>query len=139
MISLTVALQGPESFAFRDGYLYTGILGGDILRLDISSNTSKSSIFLKEDGNEGEVIEWQTIAKTSNANCSGQEHDEANCGRPLGMAFMLGDQGDLLVCDAVHGLLRVDISSGRKTILVSPQHKVDGLNNYFINSVAVRD
>ena len=93
------------------------------MRLDISSNTSEPFI-IKEDGIEGgkdwpgrivprkDWKEWQKVAETSNVNCSGQEHDEANCGRPLGMAFIPGDQADLLVCDAVHGLLRVDIRSG---------------------------
>ena len=56
---------------------------------------------------------------------------EKNVSRPA------GDKADLLVCDAVHGLLRVDISSGKTTTLVSPHHKIDGLSNYFMNSVAV--
>ena len=73
------------------------------MRLDISSNTSEPFI-IKEDGIEGgkdwpgrivprkDWKNWQKVAETSNVNCSGQEHDEANCGRPLGMAFMPGDQ-----------------------------------------------
>ena len=31
----------------------------------------------------------------------------------------------------------MDISSGKTTTLVSPHHKIDGLSNYFMNSVAV--
>ena len=29
--------KGPEAFAFKDNYVYTGIVGGDIVRMDLNS------------------------------------------------------------------------------------------------------
>ena len=105
--------QGPEALAFRDGYLFTGILGGDIVRLD-----------LKSPGFPDKTV-WQIVAKTGSRDgtlCDGTEHDEANCGRPLGMAFL--PDGQLLVCDAIYGLLRVDVNTGKSEVLVSQGRKM---------------
>ena len=73
---------------------------------------------------------WQIVAKTGKK-CDGSEHDEANCGRPLGMAFL--PDGDLVVCDAIHGLLRVDVATGKSTVLV-----VAGINQaLFLSTISV--
>ena len=83
--------QGAEGFTFKDGFLYTGIQGGDIIRLNMKA--------------KGAPLEgtWESIAKTGKS-CSGV-HDEVNCGKPLGMDFD-PKTGALIVCDAYHGLIR---------------------------------
>ena len=101
--------------------MYTGIQGGDIIRLDLNS---KDAV---------EKGAWQTVAKIG-SKCA-NEHDEVNCGRPLGMDF--DRWGFLLVCDPYHGLVRVDVETGKTQVLVHPHQVIDGLKNTFINSVAI--
>lgn len=54
----------------------------------------------------------------------GVSEDEI-CGRPLGMAFdTIGN--NLIVADAYYGIWSVDLNSGKKTQLVSPNEELDG-------------
>ena len=70
-------LKGPESFASRDdGYLYTGLISGLIVRIDTAALTA------------------HPVAKIG-GECE-EQYQEHTCGRPLGMAFtktgkLLGD------------------------------------------------
>ena len=61
--------QGAESFAVKDGYLYTGIHGGDIVRLQI--NAPKQP--------------WEYVTKIGEL-CT-DLHQEEICGRILGLEF----------------------------------------------------
>lgn len=49
--------QGPESFAYRDGYLYSGIIGGEIVRIKLDEAADEDAawevIFRDEDGVPG--------------------------------------------------------------------------------------
>ena len=83
--------------------MYTGVHGGDVIRLDMRK--SKSAPL---DG------VWESVAKMG-PSCDGL-HDEVNCGRPLGMAFEPGKRGGLIVCDAYYGLIRVDVKTGEKQV-----------------------
>ena len=63
-----IILQGPESLAFKDGFIYTGIMGGEIVRMDLEK---------KE--------EWEVYFR-SGEDCNSQ-HEEHKCGHPLGLRF----------------------------------------------------
>ena len=61
-------LKGPESFASRDdGYLYTGLISGLIVRIDTVALTA------------------EPVAKIGRP-CE-EQYQEETCGRPLGIAF----------------------------------------------------
>ena len=83
----------------RDGYLYTGVQGGDIIRLDLMTDDSRS---VKESS-------WQKVGKIGKE-CNTIIHEEM-CGRPLGLAFDV--DGYLLVADSFYGLYRLDIHTGK--------------------------
>ena len=91
-------LQGAESFEYKDGYLYSGLQGGDIIRLDIMKDDSES---LKD-------ASWQKVGKIGKA-CNSIIH-EVDCGRPLGLA--IDNYGYLLVADAYYGLYSFDVHTG---------------------------
>jgi len=124
-------IKGPESFAIRDGFLYTGLMSGVIVRID------------------PEDLSITPVARIGEA-CAGQ-HEDFKCGRPLGLAFT--STGKLLVTDAVLGLYLIDLdrpneSEGRITSfktfdrvsyeqLLSPDTLVEGIENVVFNSVAI--
>lgn len=124
-------IKGPESFAIRDGALYTGLISGVIVRID------------------PEDLTITPVAKIG-VDCDGQ-HEEDKCGRPLGLAFT--QAGELLVCDAVHGLYKINLDnppepSGRisqhKSFdrvsyeqLLSPQTEINGSQSLIFNSVVI--
>ena len=61
-------LKGPESFASRDdGYLYTGLISGLIVRIDTGALTA------------------EPVAKIGRP-CD-EQYQEETCGRPLGLTF----------------------------------------------------
>ncbi len=83
--------RGPEDIAIgADGYLYTGVEDGRILKINPDSGA------------------METIAQLD--------------GRPLGLEFAA--DGGLLIADAYHGLLRLDVKTGRVEILAT--QAVDG-------------
>lgn len=65
--------------------------------------------------------------------------EEKICGRPLGLAFdTIGN--NLIAADAYYGIWSVDLSNGKKTLLVSPTEELDGKIRRpakLFNSVAV--
>lgn len=115
-------MQGAESFAVKDGYLYSGVIGGEIIRLDLNKDPVKAQ-------------QWQKVAKIGQE-CKGI-HDEAKCGRPLGLTF--DRWGFLIVCDAYYGLHRVDVRSGRVAALVPSTVEIDGKRNLITNSVTATE
>jgi len=80
-------IKGPESFAVKDGVIYTGLIGGLIVKIDPSD------------------LKMTPVAQIGET-CEGQ-HEEYRCGRPLGMTFTRS--GKLIVCDGVFGLYLVDL------------------------------
>jgi len=67
-ISFFVVFQGAESFSTYKGYLYSGVQGGDIVRLPLS------------DPIQGP---WEFYTKIG-IDCEGL-HEEEKCGRVLGI------------------------------------------------------
>ena len=112
-----VNFQGAESFALKDNYLYSGIHGGDIIRLNLE--TPKQS--------------WEYVTKIG-APCSDQHH-EAICGRILGLEF--DSKGQLYVCDAYYGLHKINLDSGRNVPLVPSTAVIEGRTNLLTNSLAI--
>ncbi|XP_034662395.1 adipocyte plasma membrane-associated protein isoform X2 [Drosophila subobscura] len=96
-------VYGPECLIARNNEIYTGIHGGEIIKLSASHVTHVAKI-----GQPCEDI-----------------YEESRCGRPLGLAF--DTQGNnLIVADAYYGLWQVDLKTNKKTLLVSPAQELDG-------------
>jgi len=126
-------LKGPESFAVWDGFLYTGLITGPIVKID------------------PEDLSIETVAQIG-SQCGGQ-HEEEKCGRPLGMTFT--KTGKLLVCDAVFGLYMLNFDKkvdthGRimdkrkvETVeyisLLTPDRLVNGTSPLVLNGLALSD
>jgi len=96
-------IKGPESFAERDGYLYTGLMSGLIVKIDPDD------------------LSIEPVARIGTA-CNDQ-HEEAKCGRPLGMAFT--KSGKLLVCDAVFGLYMLDLEKEVEENRIRPSQQLE--------------
>jgi sugar lactone lactonase YvrE len=124
-------LKGPESFATRDGLLYTGLMNGLIARID------------------PENLSIEPVARIGGEECE-EQHEERRCGRPLGMVFT--QAGKLLVCDAIFGLYMVDLDrkseEGRitehrqlesvgYTALLTPDMEIEGQHHLVYNSIAL--
>lgn len=80
-------LKGPESFAVKDGAIYTGLISGVIVKID------------------PDALTFEPVAKIGE-HCE-EQYEEHKCGRPLGMSFT--KSGKLLVCDAVFGFYMLDL------------------------------
>ena len=141
-------LKGPESFASRDdGYLYTGLISGLIVRIDTVALTA------------------QPVARIG-GKCE-EQYQEQTCGRPLGMAFtktgkLIGEMAQSLnslshcissVCDAVYGLYLIDIDKKQEeenrisekkyedivdySPLLTPDKIINGSQNFVFNSLVM--
>ncbi|KAL7731234.1 hypothetical protein ACLKA6_014421 [Drosophila palustris] len=111
-------IYGPEHLIVRNNEIYTGLHGGEIIKLTANHVTHVAKF-------------GQPCAET---------YEEARCGRPLGMAF--DTQGNnLIVADAYYGLWQVDLTSHKKQLLVSPRQELPGKSiarpAKIFNSVAV--
>nr|CAI5821469.1 unnamed protein product [Callosobruchus analis] len=106
-------LLGPETFAEHNGELYVSLLGGDVVKLT------------------GEHI--TPVARLGKP-CKGG-YEERICGRPLGIQF--DKNGKLIVADAYYGLFRVNVETGDRELLVSPDQEIEGKKTKVFNSVAL--
>ncbi|KAH8362784.1 hypothetical protein KR084_000930 [Drosophila pseudotakahashii] len=96
-------VYGPECLIARNNEIYTGIHGGEVIKLTANHVTHVTKI-----GQPCEDI-----------------YEESRCGRPLGLAF--DTQGNnLIIADAYYGLWQVDLASNKKTLLVSPAQELAG-------------
>ncbi|KAH8306266.1 hypothetical protein KR018_005392 [Drosophila ironensis] len=96
-------VYGPECLIARNNEIYTGIHGGEVIKLTSNHVTHVTKI-----GQPCEDI-----------------YEESRCGRPLGLAFdTLGNS--LIIADAYYGLWQVDLGSNKKTLLVSPAQQLAG-------------
>ena len=111
--------QGAESFAVKDDYLYTGVQGGDIIKLKLSAPKEP----------------WQYVTKVSYQKPCSDLHHEEYCGRILGLEF--DQKGRLYVCDAYYGLYKVDLKTGQNTALVPSSVIIEGKKNLLTNSLAI--
>lgn len=110
-------LKGPESFAVKDDYLYTGVQGGDILRLNIADPKKP----------------WEFVTKIGHK-CTDVHHEDI-CGRPLGLDF--DKDGYLIVADAYYGLYKINLATNAKIPLVPSSLEIDGKKNLLTNSLAI--
>jgi len=110
-------LKGPESFAVQGDYLYTGVQGGDILRLNI--NDPKKP--------------WEFVTKIGEL-CQDTHHENI-CGRPLGLEF--DKDGNLIIADAYYGLYKVNLKTDKKTPLVPSTLEINGKKNLITNSLVL--
>lgn len=79
---------GPEAFAVYKNELYTGLHGGDVVKLTGNHVTP--------------VVKFGKPCKGI--------HQEKICGRPLGLKF--DKKGNLFVADAYYGIFKVDVATG---------------------------
>ena len=123
-------LKGPESFAVKDGAIYTGLMSGVIVKID------------------PDALTFEPVAKIGEY-CE-EQYEEYKCGRPLGMSFT--KSGKLLVCDAIFGLyiLDLDRETEKKRImdskdldkmdykpLLTPDDILNGSQNMVFNSLVL--
>ncbi|CAF1093434.1 unnamed protein product, partial [Brachionus calyciflorus] len=99
-------LVGPETIEFdKDGFLYTGLLNGQIVKIDPTNPT-----------------EFQIIAQIgteSQEKCKKlKEHPNAECGRPLGLRIK-PNTSDLYVADSYLGIFKINLKTGLKTLVLS--------------------
>ncbi|XP_055377097.1 adipocyte plasma membrane-associated protein Hemomucin [Condylostylus longicornis] len=112
-------VHGPEALLARKDEVYTGIQGGEIVKITADR--------------------IRHVAKFGPP-CEGV-YEESKCGRPLGLAFdTLGN--NLIAADAYYGIWEIDLSNGKKKLLVSPNQEFDGTDGKkrmgkVFNSVAV--
>ncbi|KAK0063243.1 adipocyte plasma membrane-associated protein [Biomphalaria pfeifferi] len=107
-------LVGPESFAAGpDGSLYTGTADGKIWRI--------------KDGQ----LKLVTRTGRDDAAC-GQFHMEPLCGRPKGMK--LDSEGYLIVADSYKGILKVNVDTGDKQVLLD---NFNGSRFLFLNALDI--
>uniref|UniRef100_T1IQL5 polyribonucleotide nucleotidyltransferase n=1 Tax=Strigamia maritima TaxID=126957 RepID=T1IQL5_STRMM len=107
---------GPESLAVHNGYVYTGVSDGNIVRFK-----------------EGENPKLEVVFRSGPPDCvpvySSSKKTDTKCGYPLGLRF--DSRGDLVVADCVKGLYKVDIKTGRNVTLVPIITRVDGVKINF--------
>lgn len=106
-------IVGPESFEVREGSIYTGIIGGQLIKI-----TGKKITPVAKFGKK----------------CEGQ-WEESICGRPLGMRF--DKAGKLYVLDAYYGLHVVDVKTGSVVPLVPNGIDLDGRPLLFPNDLVL--
>ncbi|XP_031618331.1 adipocyte plasma membrane-associated protein [Contarinia nasturtii] len=97
-------VHGPETLLMRNNEIYTTVHGGQVIKIN------------------GDHITH--VAKFGKP-CEGFV-EERICGRPLGLAFDTLNPNNLIVADAYYGIWSVDLTSGKKTQLVSPEEILDG-------------
>lgn len=110
-------VAGPEHILVVGKDLYTGLNNGEVVRINGNHITH--------------------VAKFGEA-CEGI-HEERKCGRPLGMVHDAA-RNQLIVSDAYYGIWEVDLKSGNKKQLVSPDTVIQGKRPRkaaLFNSVAV--
>ncbi|KAH9495170.1 hypothetical protein Btru_018549 [Bulinus truncatus] len=104
-------LNGPESFVYYKGHIYTGLADGRIV--DISD------------------CGVQTIARLAPPTCAGG----VECARPLGMR--MDNFGRLVVADSARGIFRINLQKGFIETLYSSNTPVNGRRCKFINDVVL--
>ncbi|CAL4122050.1 unnamed protein product, partial [Meganyctiphanes norvegica] len=108
---------GPESIAWKThDEIFLSIHGGTIIKV-FGQNFDR-------------IARVTRIGPT----CDGP-HQERLCGRPLGLRF--APDGKLLVVDAYYGIFSVDVDSGEKECLVSPDQDIENEPFKFANDLDI--
>ncbi|XP_050527164.1 adipocyte plasma membrane-associated protein Hemomucin isoform X2 [Daktulosphaira vitifoliae] len=107
-------LKGPEGLAYHEGFLYTTIHGGHVVKIY-----------------DDKIIPVMKFGKL----CDGL-YEEHLCGRPLGLTF--DSKGALYIADCYNGIFKVNVSStDQKEHLVTMNDIIEGKTPKIPNSVAV--
>ncbi|KAG1670231.1 Adipocyte plasma membrane-associated protein [Nymphon striatum] len=106
-------IAGPESFAVHEGKIFTGLRDGRIIAFH--GDTYQNFSFPTEQ-------------------CS-EPKEQHLCSRPLGMRFM--SNGILYVADTIRGLLKVDIKTGDREVILKAGTVVDGIPILFLNNLCI--
>lgn len=115
-------IYGPECLIVRNNEIYTGLHGGEIIKLT-SNHVTHVAKFGEPCGKYSDIV-LRIFAKIYNPLVA-EIFEEAKCGRPLGLAF--DTQGNnLIVADAYYGLWLVDLTTNKKKLLVSPTQELPG-------------
>lgn len=114
-------ILGPESLVFKGDDLYTGLMDGRIVRINVKTlDVSEFFRFNKS---------CQAFKKSYD---DYNPSDEPLCGRPLGMR--LDKNGDFLVAESYSGLYKISSDGSKIEKLVD---SVDGRRITFINDLDV--
>jgi sugar lactone lactonase YvrE len=107
-------LTGAESLALDiNGRIYTGLLNGQIVKLEIFNSQISKIEKLAQIGPE-------TNESLCNDFGSDQSNSHAACGRPMGVRL----RGDYLyIADAYHGLFKLNILTGQNNLLLSSRDR----------------
>ncbi|XP_017083073.1 adipocyte plasma membrane-associated protein-like [Drosophila eugracilis] len=96
-------VYGPENLIVRDEWIYTGIHGGEVIRLNKDSVEPITKV--------GQPCDYI--------------FDDDLCGYPVGLAFdTIGN--NLIIADAHYGIWQVSLDTKEKTNLVSPEEILPG-------------
>ncbi|GLG97334.1 hypothetical protein R5R35_002460 [Gryllus longicercus] len=106
-------IKGPEHIVAYNGELYTGIHGGEIVKIV-----------------NGKFVPVVKFGRP----CAGL-WEESVCGRPLG--FQFDKNGNIYVADAYYGIFKYEMRTGTSTTLVSINETIDGKTPKLPNDVAV--
>ncbi|GMR36942.1 hypothetical protein PMAYCL1PPCAC_07137 [Pristionchus mayeri] len=109
-------IKGPESFVVDGDTIYTGTHDARLLKIVKGKVEKEVKLFKGE------------------KKCGGYE-SEPQCGRPLGMRRIEGDE--LIVADAYLGVFRVDFNTGKKTLLIDSRMPIDGELPMFLNDIDI--
>ena len=118
--TLTVGdVIGPESYSSKNGRIYAGVVGGDVVSFD------------PDDLSAGVSFETR-VAPSCGPNR--QPYEESRCGRVLGLEF--DAEGNLILADAFFGLYKW--TSGKGPVpLVPATRLIDGTPNLITNSLTI--
>ncbi|KAH8288916.1 hypothetical protein KR054_012046 [Drosophila jambulina] len=115
---------GPECLIARDDGIYTGIHGGEVIRLhrkDFVETVTKigQPCGTKKLGFSGfyQINEFMFP--------SDYIFQDTKCGYPVGLAFDLKGN-NMIIADAYYGLWQVNLDTNQKTMLVSPEQVLPG-------------
>lgn len=133
-------LRGPETIIFINDTLYTGLLNGQIVRVD-------------EDGNVHKVVQGGDEENIKLCNDFGNDiKSHRECGRPLGLRYKSPNW--LYFIDAYHGLFKIDLFQNEKIQILSANDElfkneplvfgndldIDDYDNiYFTDSSTIRE
>lgn len=130
-------MRGPECIEFsKDGEMYTGVMSGQIVRIDVATNSVETIVQIGDETNT-------TLCSLENV-----KGHVPTCGCPLGIRFHPNDPELLYVTDAFYGIVKVNVKTGKKTTVLSsndPRFKdapmkltddldIDGDIIYFVDS-----
>lgn len=121
-------LRGPETIIFSEnGLMYTGLMNGQIVRVDPIADTIHKIVTIGTETNE-------TICNDYGPHL----HSHSSCGCPLGLRFHPNNPDILYVADAYYGIVKVDVVKGTKqTVIGSKDSRFGSLPMKFCDDLDI--